>query len=224
MSFNGFPEDSIKFFRSLGRNNNRDWFQKHKGRYDESILAPAKEFVTAISGKMTAISPDINTEPRINAAIRRINRDIRFSPDKTPYKTYQDFRFLQGRGKEGPGYFVRFAPDSFILAAGAYRFDKGQLERYREAVADDIAGKALEVIIRKVAKAGYEIGGSHYKRVPGSYGADHPRGELLKHAGLYAYVTTAIPKEFFGGALPAYCTGRFKKMAPLNDWVVEYVG
>lgn len=224
MAFTGFSDETVKFFRALNRNNNREWFHKNKHRYDEYVMAPAKEFVTTIAPFLYEISPDINAEPRVNAAIRRINRDIRFSPDKTPYKTYQDFKFLQGRDKEGAGFYMHCSAKGITMAGGVYRFDKTRLARYRAAVDDAASGRALEAAVRDVRKAGYEIGGSHYKRVPRGFDPEHERADLLKHAGLYAWKDVGMPKEFQTKAFPRFCARHFKRMSPINLWAVEYVG
>ena len=224
MSFTGFSKQSLTFLDKLARNNERDWFHANRDMYEAELLGPAKDFVVAMGDRLFSLSPDINAEPRVNGSIRRIARDIRFSPNKKPYKEYFDFFFrYAGASKEGPGYFLRVTPKKMWVGGGAYVFDKAVLPKYRDAVAADKSGAALEAAVKKLRKAGIEVGGEHYKRVPRGYDAEHPRGELLRHAGLYGMLEFKIPKEYFSPAFATFCTKHFKKIAPLNEWIVDNV-
>jgi len=219
MAFNGFSKDALRFLGQLGRNNEREWFQKNRSVYDTELLEPAKEFVLAMGTDLYSISPDIQADPRINASIRRINRDTRFSPDKRPYKDHLDLFFIYaGARKEGPGYFLRLMEKKMGIGAGTHRFEKADLGTFREAVAAS-PGKTLVSSIAKLGKAGYSLGGQHYKRVPRGYDLDHERSELLKHAGLYVYFETTAPKELHSQKFTSYCTQHFKKMAVLAEWL-----
>ena len=221
MRFDGFSKDAPKFLGKLGRNNTREWFQKNREAYDELLLEPAKQFVMAIANPLYDISPEINAEPRINAAIRRINRDTRFSADKRPYKDHFDFMFRQG-GKSGASYFMRIAEKQVIIGAGLYAFDKSQITSYRDAVASR-PGDSLVKSLASVKKSGYTVGDPHYKRVPSGYDAGHKRAELLRHNGLYAYRDLGLPKELFTRSFPAFCGRHFKKLSPLVDWISHNV-
>jgi len=223
MAFDGFSKDTLKFLGSLARNNNREWFEKNRNTYESEVLGRARDFVVAIADPLYEISPDINAEPRVNAAIRRINRDTRFSPDKTPYKDHLDFYFGQGKGgKYGACYFMRLKKDQMWLGAGIHGFDKSLLPIYRDAVATN-AGAELPAILSKVKKSGYDVGGEHYKRVPRGYDADHERADLLRYSGLHAFKSMDIPKEFHTGKLPAFCARHFARLAPLTEWIVTNV-
>lgn len=221
--YNGFSNETLSFLGKLRRNNNREWFEKNRATYESQLVAPAKLFVIAMAQPLLNISPDINAEPRINAAIRRINRDIRFSADKRPYKDHLDFSFrYSGGDKEGPGFFLRVMQKSVVIGAGAYMFDKEALVRYRDAVADT-PGKALAQALARVRKAGYEIGGSQLKRVPRGYDAEHARADLLRYSGLYAYSEVDVPDEFYDRRFAAYCARHFTRLAPLASWLATHV-
>jgi uncharacterized protein (TIGR02453 family) len=221
VSFDGFPKEGLKFLAQLEKNNNREWFAANRAGYDDGLLEPGMEFVMAIGPKLRKIAPDIHAEAKVNGSIFRIHRDTRFSKDKTPYKTHFDMWFWQGASKNNPGLWMRLAPKEMVVGAGAHYFDKPVLARYREAVDDDARGKAVQKAIARVRAAGpYEIWGSHYKRVPSPYPQDHPRAELLKHAGLYAGITLNLPPEVHTSKLPDLVAGHFKALKPLQDWVV----
>ncbi len=224
MAFEGFSKDTLKFLGQLQKNNNRDWFQENKSRFDERWMAPAKEFVISMGKHLYTISPDINAEPRVNASIRRINRDIRFSKNKTPYKDHFDFFFRYAEaGKEGPGYFVRIQQKKISIGGGAYMLSKPELDRFRDAVASDETGPEIASAVKKLRKAGYEVGRDHYKRVPRGMDPDHPRADLLKYAGLYAMQSLPIPAEFHTAAFSAFCAKHFKKVAALSEWMNDHV-
>src|SRR5579864_4328469 len=139
MSFHGFSPELPLFLGSLREHNTREWFQDHRDQYESLMLQPAREFVLAIGERLQQLGPDIHAEPKVFGSILTINRDTRFSKDKTPYKTHLDLWFWQGDGpgsnRERPGYFFRLTPESLILGAGMHAFSAdGTLERYRHAV------------------------------------------------------------------------------------------
>jgi len=223
--FDGFSKELPKFLGRLARNNNRDWFEKNRSTYESVLLEPAREFVMAMDENMRAISPDINVEPRVNATIRRINRDVRFSKDKRPYKDHLDFFFrYRDAGKEGPGYFLRVREKDITLGSGIWMFDRGQLPTYRDAVDADGSGKALASVVMKLERAGYVVGPEHYKRVPRGYDSEHERGRLLRFSGLHTWTELKTPKEMFSPSITTLCAKHFRKTAPLAEWIVEHMG
>jgi hypothetical protein len=128
-----------------------------------------------------------------------------------------------GHSRDSPGYWFRLTPTELILAAGMHRFDTSLLERFRAAVDDPQRGRALTRAVAKVREAGYEVGGRQYKRVPRGYDANHERRELLLHGGLYAWTEQAIPREAHTSAFPSFCAQRYRRLTPVQDWVVELV-
>ncbi len=215
-TFQGFSPELLKFLDQLGRNNNREWFQKNRETYDAEFMAPAKAFVEALGAKLPSISPDIRAEPRVNGSIRRIHRDTRFSKDKTPYKTHLEFHFLQGEGKYRPGYYLAIKANSLGIGAGMYCMRR-VLDKYRDAVAGS-EGNILAAAIRKAEKANYQTGGEQLKRVPRGYDPDHQRADLLRHTGLFVAKDISIPKEFHSRSLVQLCIREFKKLSLVVDW------
>lgn len=129
--------------------------------------------------------------------------------------------FLEGPSRERPGYWFRLTPERLILGAGMHHFERPVLERYREAVADSSRGAALRQAADEVARAGYDLGGRHYKRVPAGYEVPPEREELLLHDGLYAGRELAVPAETHTQEFPAFCAGHYRKLARLVDWLAE---
>src|SRR5689334_9303124 len=108
-TFPGFSPDLLDFLAVLRRNNSREWFAAHRDQYQRLLLEPARSFVMSMAELLPRLGPELHAEPRVHGSILAINRDTRFSPDKTPYKTHLDFWFWHGDGpsRERPGYFVR---------------------------------------------------------------------------------------------------------------------
>lgn len=227
--FNGFPQEGLDFLCDLGKNNNKTWFNAHKGDYEKFLLEPAKEFVVALGERLQSIAPNIQYDTRTNGqgTLMRIYRDTRFSKDKTPYKTAIAGVFWQGAGKkmQNPGFGFHMESQGMELMAGMFGFSKDQLENYRSAVAADGSGEELRQIITSLGeKRGYGLVGSHYKRVPRGYPADHPRGDLLKFKGFYVHPLESVPAEkLITPELVDICLDRLQIMAPVQRWLVQYV-
>ena len=224
MAFGGFRPELLEFLREVRGNNSREWFTAHRGEYETLLLQPAREFVVAMADWLPKLGSDIHAEPKVHGSILAINRDTRFSADKTPYKTHLDLWFWQGSGpglnRERPGYFFRLTPESLILGAGMHALSESALERYRRAVLDDERGIALENISRKIGESSF--GGRTYKRVPSGLPADHPRADWLRHSGLFAEREIAPPPEqLFSEQLPGWCFEQLLGVAPLQQWLVE---
>ena len=97
--FNGFPRQYFTFFNQLGKNNSKEWFEKHREDYNEFVMHPAREFVAAMGNKLRKIAPEVKAIPKINQSLFKINRDVRFSKDKSPYKTYMGIWLWDGDRK-----------------------------------------------------------------------------------------------------------------------------
>jgi len=217
----GFPKQTIEFLRGLRKHNDKAWFDAHRADYDTYFIDAAKELVAALAPKLQKIDAAIVAEPRVNGSIMRINRDIRFSKDKSPYKDHLDLWFWSGKNKgwDTSGFFFRLTPDTLMLGAGMHGFMPPVLARYRRAVLDPKKGPALARIVAQVRKAGYEVGGQTYKKTPAGVPADHPRADLTKHSGLYAGWSGKHPKELHGPKLVDFVTKHFASTAPLHHWL-----
>lgn len=224
--FQGIPKAGLKFMGELAENNEHEWFEANKQRYQDAVLAPSLALVAALGARLKSISKDIISDRRSNGSgsLMRIHRDTRFSKDKTPYNPYITMMFWEGAGKktESPAFGLRFDARSGGLMVGMYGFPKPMLAAYREAVLDTQLGAELDDAIDAVQQAGsYDISGEHYKRVPSGLPADHPRAELLRYAGLYAHGPTLRGKDLTSPALVDLCYAHFEKMAPLQRWLVK---
>jgi uncharacterized protein (TIGR02453 family) len=219
-----FPSDTILFLADLAANNSREWFEANRDRYEAAYVAPGRAFVEALGPRLADISPGVHYEPRVNGSISRINRDVRFSADKSPYKSNLDLWFWHGdkRGWDHPGFYLRITPERVYLGSGMHVFGKEQTERYRAAVLDKRAGAALEKAAAEVAKRGYEVGGRTRKSVPRGLDPAHPRAAFLMHEGLYGGLELP-PAEASRAGFADIAFGHFAATWPIGRWLLEEV-
>jgi uncharacterized protein (TIGR02453 family) len=218
-----FPPETLEFLADLSEHNTKPWFDANRGRYERSYLAPAKAFVEAIGPALDEVVPGIVAEPRVNGSIFRVNRDIRFSKDKTLYKDHLDFWFWQADRKAAvSGLFLRIAPVGVTVGAGAHGFDRTRLAAYRAAVADEAAGADLLATVGGIEDGGHEVGGETYARTPRGFDADEDRARLLRHSALYAHAE--LPASLATDTqLTTMLLRRWRDFAPLHDWLTSHV-
>lgn len=224
INFNGFSQETMKFFLALKQNNTREWFSQHKQTFEEEVMEPAKAFVDAMGERLQELAPNIIAVPQVNRSIFRIYRDTRFSPDKTPYKTHLGIFFWEGsRPKmECPGFYFHLEPPNLMLGGGIYMFPKTILEHYRHAVVHPEYGAELMDIIQKIErKDGYNLGGKHYRRIPVGFDPSHPNADLLLYNGLHAGIEENIPAQLFNHRLLDYCMEKFTPLVELHRWLVS---
>jgi uncharacterized protein (TIGR02453 family) len=165
VGFGGWSEDFQRFFIGLELDNSKRYFEANRKTYLERVRKPLEDLLAEL-------------EPEFGKGkIARPNRDIRFSADKSPYKT--------NIYAMTPGGYVALDAKGLTAAAGHYEMDKPQLDAYRAAAAADRPGAELQTIIDRLEAAGYEIGGEELKRTPPGFPPDHPRARLLRHKRLY---------------------------------------
>ncbi|MDQ7783403.1 MAG: DUF2461 domain-containing protein [Desulfomonilaceae bacterium] len=226
-TFNGFPKESVEFYRELARNNNKEWFSAHKSRFEEYVMGPARDFVYEMGKRLREIAPDIVADPRVNKSIFRPYRDTRFSKDKSPYKTHLGIFLWTGTlaKMDCPGYYFHLEPPIVMLGVGNHCFSKPLLQMYRDSVVDPILGPALAKAVRSVRKEGdYEIGVKHYKMIPRGYDKEHENAEFLLFSGLTAAHTAEIPTELYSKELLDYAFKRFELMSPIQKWLSRMIG
>jgi uncharacterized protein (TIGR02453 family) len=223
--FAGFPKETLDFLANLKLNNNREWFNKHKREYQEYFLEPAKSFVVTLGERLqTAISKEIRYDLRLNGSgsIMRIYRDVRFRKDKTPYNTRLRTVFWEGEGKKmaHPGYFIAFDAAGGGIYGGLHRFNRVELESYRNSVITSL-GDEISEVIHLLNKKNYKVGGEHYKRTPRGYDNSHPRANLLKFNGLYAVSPTIEPDLFTDPKIIDVCLEHCLNMVPLHNLLMK---
>jgi uncharacterized protein (TIGR02453 family) len=220
----GFSKKTLRYLKDLAEHNDKTWFDEHRGHYESFYLQPALEFIAAIGPKLRTISPDVQFEARINGSLFRIQRDVRFSKDKTPYKAHIDLWFWHGDRKNWstPGYFFRLEPKKLTVGGGTHRFDATQIQNYREAVVDAERGSELEQVLSEVAaQPRFTVGGATRSAVPRGFDPDHHRAPLLLHEGLYAAYEGPPPRELHEPSFVDWCAARFATLAPVVEWLLR---
>jgi uncharacterized protein (TIGR02453 family) len=219
--FNGFSTEFFSFFENLKSNNCKEWFENHREDYDEFVLRPARDFVEELGGKLRKIAPKVHAIPKINKSLFKINRDVRFSKDKSPYKTYMGIWLWDGDRKrmECSGFYMHVENNVLLIGIGIKMFPKPLLDRYRLAVVDKKLGATLKKVINEVSEKGYLVDGKHYKKVPRGYDAEHPNAQYLLYNGLTARVEEKVPDAFYSDAIIDHAYGHYQNMLPLHQWL-----
>jgi len=225
-SFGGFSKKTFKFFKDLENNNTRDWFEESRGVFEEHVMNPAQEYVMQMGELLKPVCPNIVANPKVDKSIFRIYRDVRFSKDKTPYKTHIGIFLWEGPRKKlgNPGFYLQLDKSKILIAGGLYQLPSELLKPYRDAVSDPENGAQVSKILKKILKnPSYTLGGAHYKRVPRGYDPENPNSDLLLHKGLFVYHEGTIPKDAYSSEFLKYSLGVFKDILPLHIWLRENV-
>lgn len=218
----GFPETTCTFLADLTQNNDRDWFSANKERYKSDWLDPAVEFVSALSDYMAGLQPSHRSEPRVNGSIRRLQRDTRFSKDKTPYDPKLHLIFWTGdHPNRSPAIHIVLKADRLGLGAGQFGMTLAELGRYRETLATDTeARERLVDVLERLGECDCTLSEETLKRLPNGLDIPTKYETLLKRKGLVARThsaslhPTAICDE---ARLQAFCG----LAAELNNWLCE---
>ncbi len=216
--------EALKFLAELRDNNNRTWFLENRERAEEVLLTPGRELVTAVGELLRKKRPDLVADPRTDRSIYRLNRDTRFSRDKTPYKTHLALWWWEGsEGRlECPGFYFHLAPESLGLSVGCYRFSETGLAGWRQAFLDPKRAAAFRRLIKDFSETtGAAFSEPEYKRMPAGLDPAHPMAEWLRHKGFYSWTETAPPEEIFGPDAAEYIFERFIPGLKLHDWLVK---
>lgn len=185
-----FTPDFNAFFIELAANNRKDWFDENRDRYQREVKLPFEKFVGDLIAALRESEPEIDPDPK--KTVFRINRDIRFAKDKSPYKLFRAANISKYGRKEAarPGLYLQFGPEHLYFAGGAYQPDKYQLQAIREAIVKHPEGFYSAITTKAFAETFGKIQGEENKRIPDkelmAAAADHPI--LLKKQ--YYYHTT----------------------------------
>ena len=219
-----FPQSTIKFLTALSKNNNKEWFEKNRIRYEFELLQPAVQFVIDLGEKLSELSPNINAIPKVDKSIFRLYRDVRFGKNKAPFKTNLGLYFWEGLGKkmECSGLYFHIEPKLFFLGSGMYQFTADQLKKYRDVVSNPAKGKELSDLIKKLLKnKKYQLGGKTYKKTPRGFDPDYIYNELLLHSGFYVYYESKDFSELTKKDPVINSYKIFKEIFPVHKWFVE---
>ena len=176
------------FLEDLKRHNDRAWFAENKERYLEAVQQPALEFIRDFAPSLAKISPQFVADDRpVGGSLSRIYRDVRFSKDKSPYKTHVVISFRQRLGKDvqTPGYYLYLGPREVFAATGIWHPDSATLQRIRTAIVQK-PGDWKKASRGKAFTARFRLSGDRLKRAPAGFGPEHPLIEDLKWKDYFA--------------------------------------
>jgi uncharacterized protein (TIGR02453 family) len=201
----------MRFLQDLEEDNSREFWNDHKDIYEREVKQPMIELLESLPERYQPFR------------LFRMNRDLRFTKDKSPYKT------RQGAISDAVGsdYYLHLDGTGLLVAAGAYLMEPDQLERYRPAVDDGRSGQALVRILAELETKSIEtrgIGMPTLKTAPRGYAKDHPRIDLLRRKGLIGFRSLTGAKLRTGAAVRDFVVETFEACGPLVAWLGTHVG
>lgn len=226
-----FTAATLRFLRGLARHNERPWFEAHRQEYESFVRAPMRDLIEEMDVRLARLAPEIVGDPR--RSMFRIHRDIRFSADKSPYKTHASCWFYhrdgsRGVGREasggGAGFYFQIAPGACYVGGGMWMPQREALKRIRDAIAED--PKRFERIAadRRLAR---RFGGlddeAVLKRVPRGYAPDHPAAQWLRYQ---SFITgrALTDAQAVSAKLPALLEADFALIVPIVRWINGALG
>ena len=218
-----FTVDFIDYFKELSANNNREWFNDNKKRYENSVKKPFNAFVQEMIDQMQADDHRVVITPR--DAIFRINRDIRFSADKTPYKTHMSAVISAGgkKSKSKPGVYVQFGAEDARIYSGAYELDKTQLYAVRETIAANPDTFAQLLEDKAFKKKFGAVHGAEHKRLPKEFQEAAEKQPLIYKKSFY-YFDTLSPEFILKKNLPELVMDYYFAGKPLGEFFANAMG
>jgi len=207
--FEGIPLGAVDFFAELELNNDRGWWTTHAAAHAALVRAPLVALGEELSGEFGT--------PKLF----RPYRDVRFSADKSPYKTHQGVVVETGPGM---GWYAQVSARGLMTAGGWYAGTPAQLAAYRAAVDDEDAGAALAGIVLRLRSEGYDVGGDVLKTRPKGVDPEHPRLALLRHRSLTVVREHGVPDWLETALALEHVRQDWRAYAPLMNWLADRVG
>ena len=220
-----FKPETLKFLKQLKKNNNRDWFNENKTRYEEDVLDVALHFIQSMQDPLEKIAPHFTAIPkRMGGSLMRVYRDTRFSKDKTPYKTNIGIQFRHELAKDvhAPGFYVHIDTESVFLGVGMWRPDSQPLAGIRQRIADK--PKAwTDVINNSTFKRNFELGGTSLVRPPKGFDKEHPLIEDIKRKDFIA-VKNMTHEDALNPRFQQKVENSFKAASDYMQFICKAVG
>ena len=220
-----FTRELFRFFLDLEMNNKREWFQANRQRYEEHVKEPALRFITEFGPHLRRISPHFRADPRpVGGSLFRIHRDVRFSRDKSPYKTHCGIHFRHAAGKDAhvPGFYLHLEPGGSFLGIGIWHPPTPTLARIRGAIAAD-PDRWRGALRRRRFAARYELAGDRLKRIPRGFPADHPCADDLRWKD-YTALAPLAQRDILAADFMARFSGACRDGAPYVKFLCEALG
>jgi uncharacterized protein (TIGR02453 family) len=224
-----FTKRALGFLRGLARHNEKVWFEAHRDEYESEVRGPMRELIEDLDTRFAQFAPEIGGDPK--RSMFRINRDIRFSKDKSPYKTsaacwFHHLNAAHAVGTEADagsaGYYLYLHPGGSGLGAGIWKPARTQLKRLREAIADD--PKGFDRMARSIPRRfGALTDESALKRMPRGYAEDHPAAKWLRFQS-FTSGRALTDAQVTSPALTAFLAREYEALLPLVRWLNGALG
>lgn len=218
--------DLFRFLKELRENNNREWFQANRERYEREVRQPLLRFIAAFAAPLAKITPHLVADPRPHGgSLFRIYRDTRFSPDKSPYKTWAALHFRHQDGGDdvhAPGYYLHLEPGSVFAGSGLWHPDPVTLKKVRDAIAAE-PNRWKRAISGQAFRRACRLDGDSLARPPRGYDPDHPFIEDLKRKD-FITVTSFTIKDACGPDFTYRLAAACRAAAPFMEFLTRAVG
>ena len=220
-----FTDSTFDFLRMLSQNNNRDWFNAHKGDYETHVREPARAFIRAMQPELARFAPHFVADDRkLGGSLMRIYRDVRFSRNKLPYKTNIGIQFRHERGKDvhAPGFYLHIEANEAFAGAGIWHPNGETLKKIRNYI-DAHPTRWQQALQSKSFTQVFHMGGDSLKRPPRGFAGEHPLIEELKRKDFIA-IAPLMPELMLEDDLADFIGGYFERAIPLMEQLCRAIG
>jgi uncharacterized protein (TIGR02453 family) len=211
VSFEGFPDEGLIFYEGLEADNSKTYWTQHKADYDTQVRAP-------LQALLDELAPEFGT-----AKVFRPYRDVRFSHDKTPYKTHQG-AVVHPDGAGAGSWYLQISAEGLMVSGGCWRLESDQVSRYRRAVTDGVQGSILQAEVDRLTAGGWAIEGERLSRVPAGFAPDAERMDLLKHKSLHGTRRWEPTDWVHERRALEEIRAAWRELRTLNSWLADNVG
>ena len=222
MSYAGLPKTTVEFLAGLEANNDRDWFEAHRTEYDRDWLGAGLDLIAALSAPCAGLSPPLLAVPKLNASLRRIHRDVRFSKDKRPYEPRLHLILSSGPVfNKQPGVHIVISPKGLGYGAEFYGFAPATLDAYRRKVCNPTERALLQDLLDQAAAVGAHLLPPDLTRVPKGFDPA-PWDHLIRRKSLIVRTGPDLPHPdyLFGLGAVEGLMAVVRALAPLCNWLV----
>lgn len=223
--FSHFDPSLMQFLKDLKANNNKEWFNDHKQDYEDKVRSPALAFIEQMDHWIRLISPHYEAIPKkVGGSLMRVYRDVRFSKDKSPYKTNLGIQFRHEIGKDvhAPGFYVHIEPDEIFLGVGTWHPEPNSLKAIRDHIATK-PGPYQDAIEHAPFTEFYNMAGESLMRPPRGFDKEHSLIEEIKRKDFIA-VCELDESMLYQNDLCENIAKRFGRAQPLQKFLCEALG
>ena len=221
MPSQGFSAETFAFLANLKANNTREWFDAHKTDYQRVVKKPADGLRADLTEKLAGLTGQETVSKQF-----RINRDLRFSRDKTPYNAHVRMAFwpkgkaFEGRDAQPPSFFVSFEPEHIRLGTGCMAFSKAALGSYLQTL-ENGNGDEIATLLSDLEARGFERSAADLSKPPRGFPKDHHHADLARHKGLAVWMSIRDTGPVSGGGAASYLVDAWKPTLAFWTWLVN---